>query len=221
MGDTRKGGKGAKLSVSDDDNLKKGEHPEEDIDLVDYLTKAQTSAVSPEVALERTNPNYDETWRTTEYNENCQRCVWAYELQRRGYDVEALPTFQGDDLPMAGNWMKLDKNRKTADNYKYVGQKYGQTNSVKTEITNITETMDNWGDGSRAVVRVRWKKGGAHVFNIENVGGKIKAYDGQIGKEVNLRETLNRSVRSYTQLVRTDNADINMSEVSKYVKIRG
>lgn len=218
MGDTRKGGKGAKLSVSDDDKLKKGEHPEEDIDLVDYLTKAQTSAVSPEMALERTNPKFNES---RDYQMNCQRCVWAYELQRRGYDVEALPTFKGDDLPRGGNWTKLSKNRLEGDNMVSVAQSFGQTKSIKTELTNITETMNQWGDGSRGIVRVVWKGGrSGHVFNIENVGGKIIAYDGQTGKVRDLKQTLGNSIRNLTSMVRTDNADLDMTQISKYVKIR-
>ena len=188
-------------------------------DLVDYLTRTQTVANSPEMALERTNPHFSES---RDYQENCQRCIWAYELQRRGYDVEALPTYKGDDLPRNGNWKGIIKNHDSWRNEEYVGQRYGQTNSIKTEITNITDAMNNWGDGSRAVVRVAWKNSrSGHVYNIENRNGVIKAYDGQTGKNVNLREYLGKARRGYTSLVRTDNAEINMDEVSKYVKIRG
>ena len=34
------------------------------------------------------NPNYA---KGEEYRTNCQRCIWAYEMRRRGYDVEAKP----------------------------------------------------------------------------------------------------------------------------------
>lgn len=186
-----------------------------DQDLINYL-QSHTVAYSPEMALEHTNPHYRDSWQ---YQQNCQRCVWAYELQRRGYDVEALPTYQGDDLPRGGNWRYLANN--WSENSRFVSAGYGQSNSVKTEITNITSEMNNWGNGSRAIVRVVWKSGrSGHVFNIENQGGIIKAFDGQTGKEVGLKDYLSRAKRGYTSIIRTDNADINLNAVSRFVKIR-
>lgn len=183
-------------------------------DLVDYLTRTQTVANSPEMAMKNTNPHYSES---KDYQENCQRCVWAYELQRRGYNVEALPTYKGDDLPRNGNWKGLSKNSSDWRNNEFISGK-----NYKQEITNINNTMNNWGDGSRAIVRVVWKGGRTgHVFNIENHGGKIKAYDGQTGKNVDLNDYLSRTQRGYTFLLRTDNADIDMSQVSRYVKLGG
>lgn len=57
------------------------------------LSKLPTLAVqgktfSIEDSLKGANPKYA---RGTQYGVNCQRCVQAYELRRRGYDVEALP----------------------------------------------------------------------------------------------------------------------------------
>ena len=219
MAKSKRGGKRNNTSPTPPNPNKKGQHPGTNDELIEYLTKASTTAVNYDLAVQRTNPNY---LNGREYQENCQRCVWAYELQRRGYDVEALPTFNGDDLPSQGNWRKLNKNYNNPENTVYVGQHYGQTNSVKTEITNITDAMNNWGDGSRGIVRVVWKNSrGGHVFNIENQGGKIRAFDGQTGKEIKLREYLNKARRGMTSLVRSDNADIDMNEVSKYVKLRG
>jgi hypothetical protein len=39
-------------------------------------------------AMAGTNPNY---YSAREFQINCQRCVPTFELQRRGYNVEALP----------------------------------------------------------------------------------------------------------------------------------
>ncbi|WP_390621060.1 phage minor capsid protein [Treponema pectinovorum] len=41
------------------------------------------------------NPNYK---KGGGYAKNCQTCVVAYELRRRGYDVEALPNYKGSML---------------------------------------------------------------------------------------------------------------------------
>lgn len=199
--------------------LKRGQHPDTNDELIEYLNNANVVSMSAESAIERTNPNFAQD---RDYQMNCQRCVWAYELQRRGYNVEALPTFKGDELPSQGNWQKLNKDYQNPNNKAYVGQRYGQTNSIKTEITNINEAMNNWGDGSRAICRVVWKGGrSGHVFNVENIGGKVRAFDAQTGKEVKLKDYLGKSMRGMTSLVRSDNANIDMSEVSKYVKLRG
>lgn len=219
MAKNKRGGRRNNTSPTPPNPNKKGQHPGRNDELIEYLTKASTTAVSSELAVQRTNPNYS---KGREYQENCQRCVWAYELQRRGYDVEALPTFKGDDLPSQGRWKLLNKVCTNPENNVYVGQHFGQTNSIKTEITNITDAMTNWGDGSRGIVRVKWKNSlSGHVFNIENQGGKIKAFDGQTGKEINLRDYLSRASRGYTSLVRSDNAVIDMDQISKYIKLRG
>ena len=42
------------------------------------------------------NPNYKVGIRD-EYSINCQSCVVAYELRRRGYDVETLGRIFGDE----------------------------------------------------------------------------------------------------------------------------
>jgi SPP1 gp7 family putative phage head morphogenesis protein len=47
-----------------------------------------TRAIDETDALKGTNPNYALGWK---YQNNCQRCVPAYELRRRGYDVTAKP----------------------------------------------------------------------------------------------------------------------------------
>lgn len=48
----------------------------------------QGKTFSIEDSLKGANHKYA---RGTQYGVNCQRCVQAYELRRRGYDVEALP----------------------------------------------------------------------------------------------------------------------------------
>ena len=48
--------------------------------------RGQPMEVDP--AARDANPNYA---KGEEYQTNCQRCIWAYEMRRRGYDVEAKP----------------------------------------------------------------------------------------------------------------------------------
>lgn len=184
------------------------------VDLKTYLQNTQVVPYSPEQAVQNVNPNYSTGW---EYRQNCQRCVWAYELQRRGYDVEAKPTYTGDTLPSNGNWKQL--GNLSTDN-KNGFDIYGRT--YKSEITSINNQMKSWGDGSRAIVRVVWKgRRSGHVFNIENKGGQIIAYDAQPGKKINLSDYMKNTRRGYTALFRTDNAKIDISQADDYVKVKG
>ncbi|WP_417303116.1 toxin glutamine deamidase domain-containing protein [Ellagibacter isourolithinifaciens] len=157
----------------------------------------------------KTNPNYNASYR--EFSENCQRCVVAYELNRRGYNVTALPTFKGDTLPnvahynmksgtFEGRWKGAFRNAKTVN----VG--------AKTEagaIANIESAMKSYGSGSRAVVQIFYKGGGGHVFNVENQRGRIVYVEAQAGKMKNIERTM-RSVDSMSvNLVRTDNLKLS------------
>ena len=119
--------------------------------------------------LKATNPNYisgEYKWRN-----NCQRCVSAYEMRRRGYNVTAkpLPGKLADDY--LAQWFEHAwENANTI---------FCNKGSGKKEIEGY---MKQWGNGSRAVIRVkrRWG-GGGHVFVAENIEGKIRYYDPQSG----------------------------------------
>ena len=69
------------------------------------------SPETQESRLSRCNPNYKDTGHSTPYNRNCGNTVIAYELRRRGLDVEA----RGNNLGMTVDNMKsffegADKN---------------------------------------------------------------------------------------------------------------
>lgn len=163
------------------------------------------------------NPHFDNTGTYAEYNMNCQRCVVAYELRRRGYDVEALPTYDGDRLPYGvtsstAHWMGAFKGAKS--------ESVGATRNSQVE-KNIAAKMNSYGSGSRAVVRVQWQGGNSgHVFNVENVGGRMRYVDAQTGKPVNIKEYLGSSKPSKTQLVRTDNLRVSDRAKKSVTKAR-
>jgi hypothetical protein len=157
----------------------------------------------------KTNPHWNTSYR--EFSENCQRCVVAYELNRRGYDVTALPTYKGDTLPnvahynpksgtFEGRWKGAFRNAKTVN----VG--------AKTEdgaIANIESAMKSYGPGSRAVVQIFYKSGGGHVFNVENQRGRIVYIEAQAGRMKNISHTMRSVNTSSVNLVRTDNLKLS------------
>ena len=108
--------------------------------------------------LVATNPNYSHTDSDSPWNNNCQRCVSAYEARRRGFDVEASPLPQGfDSLPIMrhpNGWPSVYEGAKLID---------CSANSGTGAAINIENEMENWGNDARAIVRVRWKpENGSH-----------------------------------------------------------
>ena len=168
-------------------------------------------AKTPDEALANTNPNYK---NGREYRVNCQRCVYAYELQRQGYDVEALPAIlpdKNDPMFANSNW-----------EHGFIGQRWeGNLGKRNTDVEqNIVSKMQQWGDGSRAIGYVAWKGGNAHVFNIENHGGKVTIFDAQDGKRYKLSDYLSKSKPSLTEISRVDNLQPNDNVLKYAVKQR-
>lgn len=157
--------------------------------------------MSIENAVRGANPYYDGSYR--EFSENCQRAVVAYEARRRGYNVTAQPTFEGDTLPQGniggkgnGRWQGAFKGAKSES----VGGKNAQ--AVQN---NIESKMKNYGDGSRAIVKIQWKNGEGHVFNVERKGGKTHYVDAQIGAKYDPKQLFTQVKPQSVRLVRTDN----------------
>jgi hypothetical protein len=102
--------------------------------------------------------------------------VVAYELRRRGYDVEALPCVKVDGSPVKTP-KDLWEDKYAPDEgwklpYKNLGVEPIRKRTSSEVAAAISEKMAEWGDGTRAVVRVEWKVGGAHVFITEQANGK-------------------------------------------------
>ena len=177
----------------------------------DPVLGKQGKARTSEEALSATNPNYSQG---KEYRVNCQRCVYAYELERRGYDVEALAATMNNNDPMF-------ENRRWQSGF--AGQTWERNLGTRNTAVekNIVSQMQNWGDGSRAIGYVAWKGGSAHVFNIENKGGKVSIFDGQTGKQHSLSEYLSLSKPSMTMISRVDHLKPNTGVLQYAVKKKG
>ena len=109
------------------------------------------------------NPRY---YEGIEWQQNCQRCAPAYEMRRRGYDVEAQP------CPVH-------------DNLSYRPEDAWENPDVRTTEGNGKESikarMSEWGDGSRAEILVYWKEGEGHAFSAEQINGETIFVDPQKG----------------------------------------
>lgn len=148
-------------------------------------------------ALAGANPFYSGGTQG-DFSANCQRAVAAYEMRRRGYDVMALPTYAGDRMPSAGNWEKVFNNAKRLN--------VGASSPQKAQA-NLESQMKSYGNGARGIVGIP-----GHVFNVENVGGKIRYIDAQTNTVYNSKGVFSRLGKRGSQsvtLIRTDKLGIN------------
>lgn len=151
------------------------------------------------------NPYFDNTYTYAEFTQNCNRCVVAYEARRRGYNVVAQPTYQGDnfgerviapDGTINARWQGAFQGAKTT----MVGAR-----TSSQVVQNINTQMADWGNGSRAVVGVTWKGGGGHVFNVERQNGRNYFVDAQAGVRYDPQQVFSMVDPQSVRLVRTDN----------------
>lgn len=97
-----------------------------------------------------------------------------------------------------GKWMGAFRGAKV--------EKVGGNKSQKVQ-DNLEAKMKGYGSGSRAVVRIP-----GHVFNAENVGGKIKYVDAQTGKQYTSKDVFGRLSKKELKgvaIVRTDNLRVS------------
>lgn len=159
---------------------------------------------SLEQDLKSVNPKYNKD--NPLFSRNCQRCVCTYEAKRRGFDVVVKPAIKNgiDNLAtidLEKGFPSVFKNPTIIN----ISGAFG--NTVKS---NIEKQMQQFGDGSRAIVAVHWKTGSGHVFIAEQVNGKTLFIDPQNGdSDVNryFKIIKTNPFKAYTYLMRTDNLE--------------
>lgn len=196
------GGRGTKSStpttiVNPSRGNKRQDIPVPNVSLEQALGKRGDNAIIS-MAQDNANPNFSKG--TYAWTHNCQRCVWAYEMLKRGYNVEARA------------------RKSTADQYCYIDgiekmagrsfQKMGGPN-IENTIYNISSTMAKNGEGSRAFVTCFWKSGGGHIFMCEQTKTGTIFVDPQTHRTVDISKTLSHAELSSVQIMRTDNININ------------
>lgn len=140
--------------------------------------------------LSGTNPNYMEA---TVYKDNCQRCVPAYELRRRGLLAEAQPSDYGSEH-LAYNPFDVWENAEVIT-------------APGSGLESIQNVMHVWGDGARAEVAVLWDDpfgSNGHVFMAEQRNGETIFYDPQTGVN-DVSDYFQDVIPNTTQYCRIDN----------------
>lgn len=175
----------------------------------------------------RGNINYG---KASEYSVNCQSCVVANELRRRGYNVTALPNLQKTgnipyELSMRTNWVWIDPKTMVMPKKQTAGGIYDITRSGALKSKSIKELtkelVELVKEPGRYHIDFAWKgKNSGHIITLEKLhNGKIIIYDPQTGKMKNWRELSKEiSLRYGVNVLRVDNLLVNTDIINGIVK---
>ena len=196
--------------------------------------KKQDVTHSADYDMALVNPNYNPGG---DYDDNCSLCSFAYELRRRGYDVEAADEntidsaldatrrFLGVNIETGFSsydykelYINIPKEQTYSYNYRFSGSIDNiNLDDNRNAYHQFVDKMVKYGDGARGMINVKWSTSGGHsmAWEIEN-------------KELIVRDSQTNGIRSLESLAkctkgfrsfRTDNLEIN--EVAlKYVRNR-
>lgn len=165
-----------------------------------------------------------------EYGVNCQSCVVANELRRRGYDVTALPNLEKKgniphELSYRTNWAWIDPKTMVMPVKKTAGGIYDvtRTGALKSKsIKELTkELVELVKEPGRYHIDFSWKgRNSGHIITLEkSLDGKIVIYDPQTGKIKNWGELSKEiSLKYGVNVLRVDNLLVNTDIINGIVK---
>lgn len=165
-----------------------------------------------------------------EYGVNCQSCVVANELRRRGYDVTALPNLEKKgniphELSYRTNWAWIDPKTMVMPVKKTAGGIYDvtKTGALKSKsIKELTkELVELVKEPGRYHIDFSWKgRNSGHIITLEkSLDGKIVIYDPQTGKIKNWGELSKEiSLKYGVNVLRVDNLLVNTDIINGIVK---
>lgn len=169
----------------------------------------------------RGNPHYSED---RAYRVNCQTCVVANELRRRGFDVETLPNIKGSKLEMLSQhtemaWIdeigNVPKSHIAGGAYNPRVSNTGRViYSYKTGLQMMNEFDAMTQDAGRYHVKWHWKKKqSSHIITFERrTDGSYLFYDPQTGiKGTSLMpwNTKEIDTKRGLRVLRVDNLRVN------------
>ena len=169
--------------------------------------KRKTGVMTPKDDMAACNPKYS---KGGVYKNNCISCALTYDMRRRGYDVEAMPidttSATNGSLPVQLGFYKGEK----LEVFEVPKDLYAATKQFSNQILK-------YGDGSRGMLRIRWKNGDGHAVVWEVDGNSVIVRDPQNSTIVDLSDYMRRAKTFY--YFRTDNLEPN-EKVTLFVKNR-
>ena len=169
--------------------------------------KRKTGVMTPKDDMAACNPKYS---KGGVYKNNCISCALAYDMRRRGYDVESSPidttSATNGSLPVQLGFYKGEK----LEVFEVPKDLYAATKQFSNQILK-------YGDGSRGMLRIRWKNGDGHAAVWEVDGNSVIVRDPQNNTIVDLSDYMRRAKTFY--YFRTDNLEPT-EKVTRFVKNR-
>ena len=169
--------------------------------------KRKTGVMTPKDDMAACNPKYS---KGGVYKNNCISCALTYDMRRRGYDVEAMPidttSATNGSLPVQLGFYKGEK----LEVFEVPKDLYAATKQFSNQILK-------YGDGSRGMLRIRWKNGDGHAVVWEVDGNSVIVRDPQNSTIVDLSDYMRRAKTFY--YFRTYNLEPN-EKVTLFVKNR-
>lgn len=135
------------------------------------------------------NPSYTDSDK--KYSVNCQSCVVANELRRRGFDVTALPNLETKgnipyELSLKTEWAWIDPVTGAMPKKGNIGNTVDKRGRIiaKPYKEAMSDLKGATKESGRYHINFTWKDGGVgHIITFERMdNGKIKWYDPQTGK---------------------------------------
>jgi len=138
--------------------------------LTDSMESAKLNNERLMADLLAVNPNVD---KGLEYQVNCGYCAAAFEMRRRGHDVEAAPLTTGQGIARE-EWCDL-----------FEGFQPLSPRSLTPEdvISEMELEILSWGNGARGTVLGLFRESFAgrpgHIFSFEVMNGRVVFVDAQ------------------------------------------
>jgi hypothetical protein len=189
----------------------------------DALSRKMTSKQIMEEVIPQINPG-----RGSGRRNNCLRCSFAYELRRRGYDVEATSTAKGGFEQTAVGVARALSGAKARSVSGRLGEHDIQIFQSHQEIHNLmiknspgmarqvaTRIFDGLPkeEGARGELGISWGTlQGAHSIAWEIIGGKPHIFDTQVGKHFSSPEEFVEYAKHISEAAYTRLDDIDLDE---------
>ena len=163
-----------------------------------------------------------------EFSVNCQSCVVANELRRRGYDVTALPNLKkAGNIPyeLSGktNWAWIDPETMQTPEKKQAGGQYVSGLDIKSKtLAQLNKELNELTKAAgRYHIDFIWKNGkGGHIITVDRLeNGSIRIYDPQIGRLSDWKVISQKiSLKYGVNVLRVDNLLVNTDIIDGIVR---
>lgn len=158
--------------------------------------KLKNRHMSIEEDCVRVNPEIKSFFTDTATSHNCALCTTAYDLRRRGFDVQAGYARTG----------KMDHD--IAKYYK--GGKFKHADK-----SEVVKELEKQGSGARGHILVKWNGGGGHSMAYEVKNGKAMIVDCQVQKIFKNPNDLLDYCLPDVRYMRSDNLTPDYAEIDR------